>query len=518
MMKKRNQWKLIELGLALCIPLLLAACASRIPDDYPRITSNALEQYQETTAGRIFEEAAAEHPGMSGVTILRRGRNAFNLRVAMTELAERTLDLQYYIWDADSTGRILAERLVRAADRGVRVRLLVDDNSAIGRDAGIASLDAHPNIEIRLFNPFANRSGRLINFLADFDRVNHRMHNKIMVMDNAVVIVGGRNIGDHYFGVNTEANYRDLDIIAVGPVVREASTVFDHFWNGDWAVPIEMLVDRPYTETDLQATLAQLRETIARDNYPYPLDQDMAELRDQLTAEREKLIWAPATVVYDNPEVIGTGISGGVIDTAFYRKMANIGQEILIESAYFVPGKRGVAVAKDLHQRGVRVRILTNSLASNDVIAAHAGHAKYRRQLVGNGVELYELRPDIGVLKQSLISTESKAGLHTKAMVFDRESVFIGSFNLDPRSANINTEAGVYVESPEFAERVIDFLDEGVTPDNSYRVLLDKESDQLYWLTEIDGESVRYDKDPKSSFWQRFIARLISILPVESQL
>jgi putative cardiolipin synthase len=360
--------------------------------------------------------------------------------------------------------------------------------------------------------------GRLWNFIADFDRVNHRMHNKIMVMDNAVAIVGGRNIGDHYFGVNTKANYRDLDIIAVGPVVREASAVFDRFWNGDWAVSIEMLVDRPYTEADLHTTLATLHETIAADHYPYPLDQDVAELREQLRAERQNLIWAPAHVVYDDPESIGADVGEGAVRDALFRKMANIEKEILIESAYFVPGERGVAAAKDIHARGVRIRVLTNSLVSNDVIPAHAGHSKYRRQLVENGVELYELRPDTGVLKQSLISSESKAALHTKAVVFDRESVFIGSYNLDRRSANINTEAGIYVESPEFAARVANFLDEGVEPENSYRVMIDEESGQLYWLTETDGQKVRYNKDPKSSFWQRFIVGFIRMLPVESQL
>ena len=238
----------------LLIGFLLAGCAT-VPKEYPRNPSTAFTGYTTTSLGRLFEEAATQHPGESGFSIIRDGRWAFTARVALTELAEKSLDLQYYIWEQDETGRILAERLVRAADRGVRVRLLVDDINLSGRDAPIAALDAHPNIEIRIFNPFANRGARLFDFAIDLGRVNHRMHNKIMVADNAVAIVGGRNIGNHYFEVATDANFRDLDIAAAGPVVRDISGVFDHFWNSDWAVPISALVDRPYTDSDLQAAV-----------------------------------------------------------------------------------------------------------------------------------------------------------------------------------------------------------------------------------------------------------------------
>jgi putative cardiolipin synthase len=341
----------------------------------------------------------------------------------LTELAEKSLDVQYYIWEADATGRILAERLVRAADRGVKVRLLVDDINLAGRDAVVAAMDAHPNIEIHIFNPFAHRDARILDFTLDLDRVNHRMHNKIMIMDNAVAIVGGRNIGNHYFGVATDANFRDLDIAAAGPVVREISNVFDHFWNGDWAVPIAALVDQPYTETDLQTAFKTVRERIATDDYPYPLDEDVAGLRSGLVSIRDNFIWAPGQILWDDPAAIEEGLAQGAMSKALFRKIQTLQNELIIESA-------------QLHERGVRVRVLTNSLASNDVVAAHAGHAKYRDELVENGAELYEMRPDAGVIKKKLVSGTSKAALHTKALVFDRESVFIGSFNLDPRSGS----------------------------------------------------------------------------------
>ena len=502
--------------LLLLIGLLFTGCAS-VPKDYPRTSSTAFEDHLDTNVGQLFEEAVVQHPGESGFAIIRYGRPAFTARIALTELAEKSLDLQYYIWETDATGRILAERLIRAADRGVRVRLLIDDINLAGRDANVAAMDAHPNIEIRVFNPFANRDARLFDFAFDLDRVNHRMHNKIMVIDNAVAIVGGRNIGNHYFGVATDANFRDLDIAAAGPVVREISGVFDHFWNGDWAVPIAVLAERPYTEADLRETRETVRDWVAEHDYPYPLDRDVAALNAELTSIRDQVIWAPGRIVWDDPAAIEDGISDGTILKDIQGKIATLQKELLIESAYFVMREESIDTVKDLQERGVRVRVLTNSLASNDVVAAHAGHAKRREDMIDNGMELYEYRPDSRVGKTRAYRGESKAALHTKAIVFDRESVFIGSFNLDPRSAAINTEAGLYVESPELAQQVIEYMDEGVQPENSYRVLLD-ESGDLYWVTEVDGNEVRYYKEPETTFGQRFMSGFIMILPVEHQL
>ena len=484
----------------------------------PRTESQAFQEPASTAIGSYFEEAAARHPGASGFAIIRNPRPAFTTRVALTELAEKTLDLQYFIWEPDSTGRILAERLVRAADRGVRVRLLVDDMTLAGRDAAVAALDAHANIEIRVFNPFAHRKARILDFIADFNRVNHRMHNKLVVMDNALAIVGGRNIGDHYFGVDTRANFRDLDIAAGGPVVREISTVFDHFWNGEWALPIAALAGRPYTEADLQTTLAAVRREIATANYyPYPLDQDIGELKSELQGIFDDFIWAPGWILWDDPaEIAQSGATTRMVE-ALYRRVRRLDGELLIESAYFIPRDRGVMALKELHERGVRIRVLTNSLASNDKLAAHGGYSKSRKQLIKNGVELYELRPDPGPVSKQVISSGSKAALHTKAIVFDRKDVFIGSLNLDPRSGDINTEAGLYVESPELAAQVIAYMEEGVRPQNSYRVLLDEDGD-LYWITESDGAQQRFDKDPKSTLTQRSVAGLIRMLPVIDQL
>ena len=515
-----SNWQLggvIRLFLALFFAgLLLTGCAS-LPENYPRAESTAFADHESTEIGSYFAKTAAKHPGKSGFGIIRYGRPAFTARVAMSDLAEETLDVQYYIWEADATGRILIDRLVRAADRGVRVRLLLDDINIKGRDAYVAALDTHPNIEIRMFNPFANRETPGLGFLSDFNRVNHRMHNKLMVMDNALALIGGRNIGNHYFDVADDANFRDLDIAAGGPVVPEISSVFDRFWNGKWSYPIGALLDRTYTEADMRATVAKLREHMALDDYPHPLDQDVATLKSELRGLFDDFIWAPGQIVWDDPDSLEREGATSEMIEALVRRLDRVDEELLIESAYFVMRGPGVEKLAGLVDNGVRVRVLTNSLASNDVLAAHAGYAERRDDLLAGGVELHELRPYPGPVQKEIVAGTSKAALHTKAIVFDRKDVFIGSLNLDPRSLDINTEAGLYVESPELAQQVIAYMDEGVTPENSYRVLLDEDGD-LYWITEVDSQEVRYSKDPESTGMQRFTSGFIEILPVEGQL
>jgi len=497
--------------------LLLASCAS-LPTDYPRPASAALQDYKSTTLGSYLATKEAEHPGESGYALLRYGRPAFTTRVAFTELAQKTLDLQYYIWEADDTGRILAQKVLEAADRGVRVRVLLDDINLDHRDSVIAALDVHPNIEIRLFNPFANRSSHMGEFITGFSRVNHRMHNKLLVVDNSLAIVGGRNVGNHYFQVHTEANFRDMDVVICGPLVRDASAVFDHFFNGDWAVPISALVERPYTEADLQAARVNQREKIAAGSYPYPVNLDSAQIKQRLDEEIDDLFWAPGRIVWDDPEeIVATGKTS-TMHEALYKRVDNLQSSLLIESPYFIPRDTGIQELKALHDRGVRVRLLTNSLASNDVEAAFAGYAARRRQIIESGVELYELRVDAGVVKKRLAFFGAKAALHAKVIVFDDRDVFIGSFNLDPRSADINTEAGVAAwDNPEFAAQVIEWMDEGVQPENSYRVTLD-ENGEMIWVTQDEGKEVVYHHDPQSTWWQRFKAGFIGILPVEDQL
>jgi cardiolipin synthase C len=498
---------------------VLTGSATRPLPDNPRTASRAFDEPTSTRLGQFFGPAAEEHPGLSGFRLLSHGREAFIVRLALADLAERCLDMQYYVWDGDTTGRIIVDHVMRAADRGVRVRLLVDDPFYKASDSVKAALDAHPNVEIRLFNPLANRRWSILDFILDFGRVNRRMHNKLMVADNAVAIVGGRNIGDIYYGVNTIANYRDLDVLAVGPVVRDLSGVFDRFWNSRSTVPIAAIVDRAHGAADLDAILIRLREEIAAADYPYPIDQDLDQLVGQGTELRDDLVWAQGRIIADDPETVVRGKESDDVVEFIRGRVARLKEELLVESPYFVLPAGAQATVKALHERNVRIRVLTNSLASNDMLPAHSGYAKTRRRLLENGMELYELRPDTDAFRPgwSLSSKRSSAALHTKAMAFDREAVFIGSFNLDPRSAAINTEAGLYIESPELAERLTAYMATGVVPANSYHVLLDPNG-EMVWETVRDGQRVRYKDEPETGFRRRFVAELLKLLPIDSQL
>jgi len=495
---------------------VIAGCSS-LPRDYPREHSTAFDDYPQTRIGAPLEAAAQEHPGDSGFGLIREGRDALTLRVALTDLAETSLDVQYYLWEADATGRVLAQRLIRAADRGVRVRVLLDDISLSGNDAPLTALDAHSRIEVRVFNPFVNRQARFLDVALDAQRINHRMHNKAMVVDNAVAIVGGRNIGNNYFGVATKANFRDLDLVAAGPIVRSVSHVFDYFWNNEWAVPIAALAEGPYTSADLQDARRAIEELVAEEPYPYRLEWDQPALHAALLALRDSLIWAPGVLYWDDPSVVDKTAEKGALARNVDTRMQELSNELLIESAYYISDDEDIERDRALIRRGVRMRVLTNSLASNDVVAAHAGYAKRRPELLEAGVELYEYRPDAMVNKTRVWRGESKAALHTKAMVFDRQAVLIGSFNLDPRSSDLNTEMGLYVESPELAERVVAYLDQGVRPENSYRVVLDAHG-KLHWQTVSDGERVCYATEPQTTWRQRLMSNFISVLPVEQQL
>ncbi len=487
--------------------------------DYPRTVSTAFEGFASTRLGQFFGPAADKHPGLSGFSLLSHGREAFIVRLALADLAERSLDMQYYVWDGDTTGRIVVDHVMKAADRGVRVRLLVDDPFLKASDSVKASLDAHPNVEIRLFNPLTNRRWSILDFIFDFGRVNRRMHNKLMVADNAAAIVGGRNIGDIYYGVNTIANYRDLDVLAVGPVVRDLSGVFDQFWNSPSTVPIKAVVDRAHGAADLDDILVRLREEIAAADYPYPIDQDLDELVAQSAELRDDLVWAHGRIIADDPETVARGKESDDVIEFIRGRIAKLKEELLVESPYFVLPAGAQATVKALHERNVRVRVLTNSLASNDMLPAHSGYAKTRRRLLENGMELYELRPDTDAFRPgwSLSSKRSSAALHTKAMVFDGEAVFIGSFNLDPRSAVINTEAGLYIESPQLAKKLTAYMATGVVPANSYRVLLNPNR-EIVWETLRDGKRVRYQEEPETGFRRRFVADLLTLLPIDSQL
>jgi len=330
--------------------------------------------------------------------------------------------------------------------------------------------------------------------------------------------IAGRNIGDDYFGLSHEANFRDLDVAAAGPIVPQIAAGFDGFWNSDWAYPVAALVERQATPADLEKLRTALRAALEVDPGPWPLDHDIADLRAPLDELVSRLVWAPGQVVADDPSTLTRGERGSVA-VALVEQMAAAEREILIESAYFVQRKPGVEAARRVCDSGIRIRVLTNSLASNDVAPAHAGYEKNRRRLLEAGVELHELRPDALTVARQVAPEASGAitALHTKAVVVDRKVVFIGSFNLDPRSAELNTEVALLISSSELAAQVAAFMDEGVAADSSYRIVLGNDGDVI-WISEVEGAERRWKHEPETSGWQRFVADLIKLFPIQSQL
>ncbi|MCK5353069.1 phospholipase D family protein [bacterium] len=500
------------------ILLLISSCAT-LPEYVPQTPTWAWQAPEQTTAGRIFADDIAAHPGKSGAILLPGGREALLTRNAMAGIAERTLDVQYYIWKGDTVGLLLLQRLVEAADRGVRVRVLLDDQTVKAKDLSLASFSGHPNMEIRLFNPLAGRGKGAITFLADFSRVNHRMHNKLFVMDNTVAVIGGRNIADRYFGVSSKANTRDLDVAVVGPVVQELSGTFDLFWNSQWAYPVETLAKKTPGPEERKELRKRLSEEVSAgvDTLPWSVDIDTPAMYSRLEELRPEFTWAPMEVLYDTPDKVQTS-EARIVD-ASHKMFDGMNEEFLMEVAYFIPGKEGVARVKVLTERGIKVKVLTNSLASNNVLAAHAGYAKYRVRMLEAGAEMYEYRPTAAERKDwSPAAADAPTQMHTKTYVIDRKMVFIGTFNLDPRSKVLNTEIGVLIHHPGFAQQAAAFIDRGMEPGNAYRVVLDEESGEAKWIRK-DGEKTRtYSYDPQSSFWKSLGVVFIQLFPIEGQL
>ena len=504
--------------VAAALGFLLAACAGTVAPPGPphRDASYALADPRTTALGHVFEPLAERHPGLSGFDLIQSGRSAFDARFALARMAQRTIDAQYYIWAPDAIGRNMMAAMIAAADRGVRVRLLLDDLDIEGRDNAFATLAAHANIEVRLFNPSADRSLGIGNQLFDFERVNHRMHNKAFVVDNTVAVVGGRNIADPYFSVDPDADFRDLDLLAAGKIVRDVSSNFDTFWNSAWAVPIHRLAPAPKNPEELRALEQRLQQKLQSE--PFPFRDDLREpLLEKLVAGLpQRLVWAKATLFADRPDKPETEEPGVIDDLRAAEGSGKIKQELLIESAYFVPTKDATQRFCALVRRGVRVRVLTNSLASTDEVAVYGGYGHERDRLLRCGVELHELRPDAAYMRRQSPwpHTRSEAELHTKAAVFDRAQVMIGSFNLDPRSRVLNTEMAVFVESPDLAGKVARFIDSGMMLANSFRLELDKDGDTV-WLGEDNGHEVRFCAPPSSSAWRRLQADMLGLLPIE---
>ena len=470
----------------------------------------------ETKLATVLQPQVQAHPGHSGVVMLTDGRDAFAARVLLADAAERTLDLQYYIWHADLSGTLLFEAVHRAADRGVRVRLLLDDNSTVGLDATLTALDAHPNIEIRLFNAFVHRRFRALGYLTDFSRLNRRMHNKSFTVDNEVTIVGGRNVGDEYFGADQELSFIDLDVLAVGPVVQDVSADFGRYWESASSAPVARVIRAAQPES--LAALTASCERAEREPEAQAYIEAVARRRfvQELLAGDLPLEWVPVHLVSDDPAKGLDRVSRKELLAVRLRQVIDTpAAELDLISAYFVPGRHATASFAGLARGGVRVSVLTNSLEATDVAAVHAGYARRRKPLLAAGVTLFELkRTGSGRSgKDHRFGGSSSSSLHTKTFSVDRLRLFVGSFNFDPRSRRLNTEMGFIIESSALAGGIADAFINSI-PDRSYTVRLNR-SGALEWVEWSDGREIVHAHDPGTSIWLRAGVKLLSLLPIE---
>ena len=510
----------------LLLTLLLAGGCATLPENYDRPTTYAYADTEDTAFGEARRDEKAGHAGESGFKLLENGLDAFVARAVMSHHAERSIDAQYFMIHNDQVAKLFIDQLLKAADRGVRVRLLVDDIDLGGRDLGAAVLDSHPNMEVRIFNPFSRKASRFIQLFTRFGSVTRRMHNKSFTVDNQVVILGGRNIGDEYFSADLDVAFSDLDVLAIGPIVKEVSKVFDLYWNDELSYPALALKDEPPTPEEIKRERGKLDDYVAQQkNSPYLQALQEADLSEEIREKKVNYNWGKAEVVYDLPEKIEHDFDKEDLHLAPKVKthFGSSREEIIIFTPYFVPRKSGVEYLKKLSSRGVRIRILTNSLASTNHSFVHAGYAKHRKELLRDGVELYEL--NIELLKknregQNVDYGKDKTVLHAKSFVFDREKVFIGSLNLDPRSIDHNTEIGVVLTSKNVANRLAGWFDQNIER-VAFRLALEANEEgyeKIVWHGWEDGEKATYYVDPHTGFWLRFYVGFLGLLPIDSQL
>jgi len=492
--------------------LALASCAT-LPSDTPRppedhasapADSGVLAQVAQSVSGSYG-------PDQSGFWLLDRNVDALRWRLVLIDSAVSSLDLMYYLWYGDDSGRLMLERVIRAADRGVRVRLLIDDMLLIGNDKALVVLDRHPNIELRLFNPKRQRKvGMVLDFLLRFEEMNSRLHNKLVVADNRAAMLGGRNIGDYYFGLSRRYNFHDLDVLGFGPVATKSSELFDNFWNSDWSVAASALPARVSAEESSER-FDKLRQKLHQSEGLASLPLEPQDWTEELNALGPRLYNGHAEVIYDH--FGDEGLVRAMRDP-LGQMLRSAATEIEIVNAYIVPDQDFIDGLREITDRGVTVRILTNSLASHDVPAVNSHYRQWRRPIIEAGAELYEFRADPMIKSQvDTAPVVSKfSGLHTKAFVVDTDKVFIGSMNFDPRSVEINTEMGVVIESEGLGREVLRLAQRDMGPANAWQVTLDEHGD-LVWTN--SDETVT--RQPARNGWQRVMDWLFRILP-KSQL
>ena len=492
---------------------------SRLPPKYQRffklpkrVESWKAEETANTRLGRAAAVWFEHNPACAGIYRLDSGADALDARVGLIDSAEKTIDIQSYLIKDDLAGNLVALHLAAAADRGVRVRLLMDDALTEEVDAGLLSLDEHENIEVRVFNPFPRRRSRFISLLANFNILNRRMHNKSFTVDNQVTIVGGRNIADEYYETGGKTEFIDEDLLAIGGLVDDVSDGFDEYWNSPEAIPMDAF-DRLVAHSHVDESLDEARRLLARHrNEPF-LSKVDGGLIDQFLDGRLELVAAEAEIVQDLPEKLRKVVRRQPSVTVDYlMKMVSAAEkELIVISPYFVPQSQGVEFFGSLARKGVRIVIISNSLASTNHASVHAVYARYRKPLLRQGIELYELRPRL-----ESMDSDTTLTLHSKVATVDRERLFVGSFNVDPRSLYLNTEMGMAVTSEklsvQMAESILDTL-----PEQAYKLRLSRKG-RLQWLLSAGDVEEIITTEPQTSFWRRLRTRLMGLLPIEEQM
>jgi len=527
---------ILRTGVAASVFWLLAACVSSMPGaGFPKQESHAFPPSAPGGMDGVFEKAASSNERGSGFHMLSAGLDGLLARVELIDSSRRSLDLQYYIFRGDESGLIVAAALLRAADRGVRVRVVLDDGETVAGDEKIAALSAQQGIEVRVFNPLRyrghNRVVRGAEFLFNKNRLDYRMHNKLLVADNAVALVGGRNIGDQYFQLDPDSQFGDDDVVTVGPIVQQLSGVFDEFWNSTEVIPAQA-VDRANTTA---LALANLRSVIAAQG-PAPhesRDVFLARLAageplNAVDSDKTPLSWAPVRLVHDSPDkkqVTAGSAAGSLIYTTVAAEAKTVDDEMIMVTPYLVPTPAEAQLLAGLRKHNARVRVLTNSLVSTPSSAAQAGYMHYRPILLKEGVELYEIRALLGSTRGTgqgkSISRHGNYGLHAKLYVFDRKAMFVGSMNFDQRSKRLNTEIGLVIYSDALARQTAVRFDALVEPENAYHVEVSdagRDDRALLWKTRESGADKIYTTEPARSAWQRFKVKMLSWLPLDREL
>ena len=481
----------------------------------------------QTTLAQIIQPLQEQHPELTGYLVLFEPLEALSARLRLIDKAEKRLDLQYYIWDNDKVGALALHALIRAADRGVKIRLLIDDNNAKSTEGIFLALAQHPNIEVKLFNPYRFRKYRALDMILDLKRINRRMHNKSFIADHQVALIGGRNMTNQYYNVSDNYQFSDVDVMLVGTAVKDISHSFDEYWSHEYAYKVQEVVNQSAHHLSYESLKRQLDEHYERVTVQNYLDlTSNSQAIDSLMSRDIQLDWVKAEVVKDSPDKIKSKAKKKEhLNFQLIQHLEQPEKNVDLISAYFVPEKKGAKMLTDLAKDGVKVRVLTNSFKANDVAVVHAFYGKYRQNLLEHGVQLYEFLPALNkndldkntedLAKKAKVSIKglSRSSLHAKLMALDEKQVFIGSFNFDPRSAYLNTEIGVLLNSPPLAQAVHTTMDENLSK-YAYKLVLDANK-KITWQRQTPQGPVIYTKEPRMKWWQRAGIKMLSWLPIE---